>query len=265
MEDFSQLCHVLRSEYNARSIPFSLRDYARMCLESLADLISEERPERFQSAMAHFFAAICEGNELFNSLPMASRNNLNSVTIGIPPRRLFELLNDFARVFNELSLLEMSSKTVRSSLQENGFPYRPNEFFSLLEQFERLDQSFTDTTGLSTSEDSNRETNKKPEAPFLGLVFNDDLTVSRRGDEYKDNRTCVISLSPQQFKILKFIHGAGQNGRTKSEMEAEGFSSLKQEKTKINEKLIPIDLRFAIGEHKLIHIGNELVTNLVTS
>ena len=147
MEDFSQLCHVLRSEYNARSIPFSLRDYARMCLESLAGLISEERPEQLQSAMAHFFAALCEGNALFNSLPVPSQNKLNSVTIGIPPRRLFELLNDFARVINELSLLEMSSKTVRSSLQENGFPYRSNEFFSLLEQMERIDWSFIKTTG----------------------------------------------------------------------------------------------------------------------
>jgi len=216
MEDFSQLCHVLRSEYNARSIPFSLRDYARMCLESLADLISEERPEQFQSAMAHFFAAICEGNELFNSLPVPSRNNLNRVTIGIPPRRLFELLNDFARVFNELSLLEMSSKTVRSSLQENGFPYRPNEFFSLLEQFERLDQSFTDTTGLSISEDSKRETspdpetNKKPDATFLGLVFNHDSTVSRHGDDYK--HIPPIPLAPQPLKLLKFIHDAGQRG-----------------------------------------------------
>ena len=142
MEDFSQLCHVLQSEYNARSIPFSLRDYVRMCLESIADLISEDRPEQFHSAMARFFAALYGGNELFNRLPVPSRNNLNSVTIGIPPRRLFELLNDFARVINELSLLEMSSETVRSSLQENGFPYRPNEFFSLLEQFERLDLSF---------------------------------------------------------------------------------------------------------------------------
>jgi hypothetical protein len=151
MEDFSQLCHVLRSEYNARSIPFSLRDYARVCLGSLADLISEDRPEQFRLAMAHFFAALCEGNALFNSLPVPSRNNLNSVTIGIPPRRLFELLNDFARVFNELSLIEISSKTVRSSLQENGFPYRPNELFSLLEQFERLDWSCIQTAALSTA------------------------------------------------------------------------------------------------------------------
>ena len=151
MEDFSQLCHVLRSEYNVRSIPFSLRDYARMCLESFADLVSEDRPEQFRSAMGRFFAALHGGNELFNNLPVPARNNLNSVTIGIPPRRLFELLNDFARVFNELSLLEMSSKTVRSSLQENGFPYRPNEFFSLLEHFERLDWSCIETTALSTA------------------------------------------------------------------------------------------------------------------
>lgn len=100
---------------------------------------------------------------------------------------------------------------------------------------------------------------------FLGLLFHDNLTVSRLGNDYKDKITCVISLSPQQFQILKFIHGAGKNGRTKNEMDVAGFTSLKQEKTKINEKLIPVDLRFASGEHKLIHIGNEQVTKLVTS
>jgi hypothetical protein len=139
MEDFSQLCRALQSEHRTRSIPLSLRDYVRMCLESLADLISEERPEQFHSAMARFFAALYEGNKLFNCLPVTSRNSVDSVTIGVPPRRLFELLNDFARVINELSLSEISSKTVRASLQENGFPYRPNEVFSLLEQAENLD------------------------------------------------------------------------------------------------------------------------------
>ena len=109
------------------------------------------------------------------------------------------------------------------------------------------------------------ETTSIDEPPYLGLMFHDDSTVSRLGDAYKDKRTSVISLSPQQFKILKFIHGAGIIGRTKSEMDAEGFTSLKQEKTKINEKLIPLDLRFAIGEHKLIHTGKEQVTKLVTS
>jgi len=139
MEDFSQHCRALQSEYDARSIPFSLRDYVRMCLESLADLISEDRPEQFHSAMARFFAALYGGNELFNRLPVPSRNSLNSVAIGVPPRRLFELLNDFARVINELSLLEMSSKTLRLAFQENGFPYRPNELFCLIEQSEQLE------------------------------------------------------------------------------------------------------------------------------
>jgi len=197
MEDFSQLCRALQSEHDARSIPFSLRDYARMCLESLADLISEDRPEQFHSAMAHFFAALCEGNELFNNLPVPSRNNLNSVTIGVPPRRLFELLNDFARVINELSLLEMSSKTVRSSLQENGFPYRPNEFFSLLEQFERLDQSFTETAGRREQVVANKQTG--------GCKGDADQT-----QEKKPPTNCRASKN--DFRKLSFY----ENARSKS-------------------------------------------------
>lgn len=104
------------------------------------------------------------------------------------------------------------------------------------------------TTSVNSSTDTR---------PYLGLLFNDDFTVSRLGNDYQDKRTCVIALSRQQFQILKFIHEAGENGRTKSEMEAAGFTSLRQEKWKINDKLIPIDLRFKKREHKLIHIKNE--------
>ena len=114
-------------------------------------------------------------------------------------------------------------------------------------------QESTVSTTSSHDDTSKRRTDKEH---YLGLLFHDDLTVSRLGNKYRDDGTCVISLSPQQFKILKFIHGAGENGWTKSEMDAQGFTSLKQEKTKINEKLIPVDLRFAKGEHKLIHNRN---------
>lgn len=144
MEDFSQLCHVLQSEYKARNNPFTLRDYARMSLEAFADVVSEDRPEQFHSAAGRFFASLYSANELLNVLPVESRLKLGRVTIGVPPRAVFELLNDFGQIINGLSLSEMSAMTVRASLQENGFPYRSNEFFSLLEQFGRLDWSFID-------------------------------------------------------------------------------------------------------------------------
>jgi hypothetical protein len=162
MEDFSHLCGGLQSEYNTRTIPFSLRDYVLMCLKSLADLVSEDRPEQFHSAMARFFAALYGGNELFNALPMPSRNTLNSVTIGVPPRRLLDLLNDFARVINELSLLEMSSIAVRSALQKNGFPYRPNELFSLIEQAEQLE-----LTASYAAEEPGQSQTEPPAVPVV--------------------------------------------------------------------------------------------------
>jgi hypothetical protein len=91
------------------------------------------------------------------------------------------------------------------------------------------------------------------DAPYLGVRF-DGFTITRDG--YSPAQPVEIR-SPQQFKILKYIYDAGETGRTKSEMEAAGFTSLKQEKTKINDQLIPLDLRFEPGEHKLIHKGNQ--------
>ena len=91
------------------------------------------------------------------------------------------------------------------------------------------------------------------EAPYLGLVFNHDLTVSRLGEAYSNPTRCAIQLSVQQFTILRFMHDAGPNGRTTTEMNAQGYTSLKQEKQKIKDKLIPLDLTFAFRQHRLIH------------
>jgi len=93
--------------------------------------------------------------------------------------------------------------------------------------------------------------------PYLGLLFNEDSTVSRLGDKYSNDGACVVSLSRQQFKILKFIHGGGKAGRTKSEMEAVGCTLARQEKNRLNKKLIPLDVRLAKGECKLIHDRDE--------
>ena len=84
---------------------------------------------------------------------------------------------------------------------------------------------------------------------YLGVRF-EGCIITRDG--YSPAQPVEIT-SQQQLQILKFIYDAGEKGRLKNEMDDKGFTSLKQEKTKINEKLIPLDLRFKQQEHKLIH------------
>ncbi|MEJ7590122.1 MAG: hypothetical protein WKF77_01095 [Planctomycetaceae bacterium] len=78
--------------------------------------------------------------------------------------------------------------------------------------------------------------------PFLGLVFHHDSTVSRLGDEYKGT---FAALSPQGLVLLKFIHAAGERGRTKPEIIPAVIANagiLKSEKNRLNDDLIPLDL-----------------------
>ncbi len=82
-----------------------------------------------------------------------------------------------------------------------------------------------------------------PPPSFLGLVFNSDLTVSRLGTEYRD--ILPIELSPQGLKLVRFIHDAGERGRTKNEIIPDiiaGSGILKSEKDRLKNDLIPLDL-----------------------
>jgi hypothetical protein len=86
-------------------------------------------------------------------------------------------------------------------------------------------------------------TSKKPEAPFLGLVFNHDSTVSRQGDDYK--HIPPIPLAPQRLKLLKFIHEAGERGRTVAELVPRIVANkriLTSEKSRLDLSEIDIDL-----------------------
>ena len=126
----------LRAECAARNV--ALRDSVQSCLESLADLLTEDSPERLRNEIARFFAYLHCGNDSFNSLPHDERQQFDAIMIGIPPRRLFELLNDMGRVIEGISLIDMSASCIRSAFAENALPYRPNEVFSLLDQFSQI-------------------------------------------------------------------------------------------------------------------------------
>lgn len=79
--------------------------------------------------------------------------------------------------------------------------------------------------------------------PYLGLVFHHDSTVSRIGSDYEHIPS--ISLAPQPLKLLKFIHDAGQRGRTVNELVPAIVATkriLTTEKNRLNLSEIDIDL-----------------------
>lgn len=190
----------------------------------------------------------CDAREFCrNELGIGDAELFNAALVGFDPLRLQPGQGPSKNRMTELAMLLSNLNLDKWKSQPWATPVRPSMRTAKRIAPDRLNEFIAQNLkGIdSTSND---------EPPYLGLEFNDDLTVSRLGNAYKDS--CRISLSLQQFRILKFIHGAGESGRTSGEMKAERFTSLKQEKTKINAKLIPIDLRFKIYEHKLVHVDS---------
>jgi hypothetical protein len=79
--------------------------------------------------------------------------------------------------------------------------------------------------------------------PYLGLRFHHDSTVSRIGSDYA--HLPLIPLAPQPLKLLKFIHDAGERGRTVNELVPAIIANkriLTTEKSRLNLSEIDIDL-----------------------
>jgi hypothetical protein len=80
--------------------------------------------------------------------------------------------------------------------------------------------------------------------PYLGLEFGNENTISRNGEDYQHVQP--IPLTPQQFKLLKFVHEARQEGRTQAAITVElggiTVGTLGTEKNKLKSKLLPIDI-----------------------
>ena len=79
--------------------------------------------------------------------------------------------------------------------------------------------------------------------PYLGLRFHHDSTVSRIGSDYA--HLPLIPLAPQPLKLLKFIHDAGERGRTMNELVPAIIANkriLATEKSRLNLSEIDIDL-----------------------
>jgi hypothetical protein len=77
--------------------------------------------------------------------------------------------------------------------------------------------------------------------PYLGLVFQHDSTVKRIG--YEGN--LPIQLAPQRLKLLKFVHEAGNDGRTQSEIVPKiilNKNTLTSEKNRIKLDLKTFDI-----------------------
>ncbi|MBL8817172.1 MAG: hypothetical protein JNL58_14175 [Planctomyces sp.] len=191
---------------------------------------------------------------LRNEIHRVNRNAIDAARNGSELQRTRAVHNSRKDLTNAFYMLNRELGIQRAKYDFAG-QVRGNEGRRDVEPVSRSSEQDSGGKELNTEATSTSAKNSMDNMPYLGLRFHDDLSVSRDGDAYKDKETCLILLSPQQFKILKFIHGAGEAGRTKSQMDAAGFTSLKQEKTKINEKLIPIELRFEYRQHKLIHIG----------
>ena len=109
--------------------------------------------------------------------------------------------------------------------------------------FLRSRLEFQKLAASTASKPSTADPGNEDSDPFLGLVFHHDSTVTRLGDD--DKHIPPIALAPQPLKLLKFIHEAGQRGRTVNEIVPAIVATkriLTTEKSRFNLAEIDIDL-----------------------
>jgi hypothetical protein len=95
--------------------------------------------------------------------------------------------------------------------------------------------------GIEASEVNAPKDESISSASYLGLVFETDSAVSRCG--YRGIPS--IPLTPQQFRLLRFVYEAGKSGRTQAEIMSRltiDARTLKTEKSRLKVALLPIDI-----------------------
>jgi hypothetical protein len=132
MEDYSQLANEIMSEYRSRQVQLKLSEHVTLCFESLAKMVWQGNTDCLKEAVARFFASLYTANEILNS--NLSTMIAHDVIVGIPPRKLFAMLNDFGYMLSDIALQDMSPKVIAATFEENGFACSPESLIAMIRE-----------------------------------------------------------------------------------------------------------------------------------
>jgi hypothetical protein len=117
----------------------TMRNYVLAAANNVTDALAEDDPNKFLENLARFEVSMTAANKLFNELPENERRRLDRFTVGVPSRKLWAFLNDVLCCVQSIKFSELERQSVWSEFDLNGLPYRPNDWFSIIEEIEAID------------------------------------------------------------------------------------------------------------------------------
>lgn len=131
-QSYSAAFEVAESEFELGG--YGLQNYCLAAVDSLADAFCKCDDSRFVNRLARFESALYRATKLFNDLPDSDRIRIDGYRVGVPGRKLFGLLHDVAQLINSTKIDDLNQENLRRSLSENGLPFRPNDYLSIVEE-----------------------------------------------------------------------------------------------------------------------------------
>ncbi len=118
---------------------YKLKNYICAAASKACDLTSKSDRSEFLNTLARFSAALCGASSEFNKLPEESRFRINRLHVGVPARKILDLLWDVSRAADAIKFDELRFESWQAVMIENGLPCRYGDWVSILDQVEEID------------------------------------------------------------------------------------------------------------------------------
>ncbi len=124
---------------------YKLKNYICAAASKACDLTSESDRSEFLNTLARFSAALCGASSEFNKLPEESRFRIDRLHVGVPARKILDLLWDVSRAADAIKFDELRFESWQAVMIENGLPCRYGDWVSILDQVEEIDFASTNS------------------------------------------------------------------------------------------------------------------------
>lgn len=118
---------------------YKLRNFVLAAVGAICDLTAKTDREKFLETLARFTVALSEACSRFNNLPVETRFRLDRIRVGVPPRKLFDLLSDASRAADLIKFDDLSLDSWQSVMIASGLPCRYGDWVAIHDRAEEID------------------------------------------------------------------------------------------------------------------------------
>lgn len=220
---------------------YKLRNFVLAAVDSVCDLTAKTDREKFLETLARFTVALSEACSRFNKLPKETRFRLDRIRVGVPPRKLFDLLSDASRAADVIKFDDLSLDSWQSVMIASGLPCRYGDWVAIHDRVEEIDfapslrEKFLDRAAAVA--DGGKVVGN---VPIPDLVMETILESAARSEEL-NKRLAGDADGSFERCLIEMVQETGLSVDELADMAAPDFERLQAAAIRRHEGLLDLD------------------------